>query len=82
MGYPKQMYKGSYTPSAINAEQQVALDEKDEKAARKAGFIDGHEFFSKPPAGPLAEAKAAMQQMEARVVASSGKFDTTLALGK
>jgi hypothetical protein len=49
MGYPKQMYKGSYTPSAINAEQQVAQDEKDEKAARKAGFIDGHEFFSKPP---------------------------------
>lgn len=53
MGYPKQFYKGSYTPSAIHAEEKVALDEKDEKAARKLGFIDGHEFFSKPPAAEV-----------------------------
>ena len=48
MGYPKQFYKGFYTPDEIVAKEAVAKDEADEKALRKKGFIDGHEFFSKP----------------------------------
>lgn len=43
------MYKGTYTPDAIQAEEKPVQDEKEEKSARKLGFIDGHEFFSKPP---------------------------------
>lgn len=43
------MYKGYYTPDSIEAEHVIAVDEKQEKALRKQGFLDGHEFFSKPP---------------------------------
>lgn len=52
MGYPKQMYKGSHTPDKINAEERVANDEKEEKNARKDGFVDGKEFFAQAPAKP------------------------------
>lgn len=49
MSYPKQMYKGSYDAAAIYGEEQVVIDAQMEKVARKQGFLDGHEFFSKPP---------------------------------
>jgi hypothetical protein len=49
MGYPKHMYKGSYTSEKLNADEKIVTDEKQEQAARKKGFIDGREFFSKPP---------------------------------
>jgi hypothetical protein len=49
LDYPKQFYKGSYTADAIQGESRVALNEKQEKALRKLGFVDGHEFFYKPP---------------------------------
>lgn len=49
MGYPKSMYRGSYTPDAINADHLIVRDEGQEDQARVDGFIDGHEFFSKPP---------------------------------
>jgi hypothetical protein len=48
MGYPKHMYKGSYTSAKLNAEEKIVADEKQEALARKKGFIDGKEFFSKP----------------------------------
>ncbi|MCU1301963.1 MAG: hypothetical protein JWQ87_2247 [Candidatus Sulfotelmatobacter sp.] len=50
MSYPLHMYKGSYTASAINAEEKIVIDVQQEKSARKAGFVDGREFFSQPPA--------------------------------
>jgi hypothetical protein len=50
MSYPKHLYKGFYTMDAIHAEEKIVTDEQQEKAARKQNFIDGHEFFSKPPA--------------------------------
>lgn len=46
--YPKQMYKGSYSSAAVSAEEMVVHSDKEEKAARAKGFIDGNEFFSKP----------------------------------
>lgn len=49
MGYPKHMYKGSYTSEKLNAEEKIVSDEKQEAAARKRGFVSGHEFFSRPP---------------------------------
>lgn len=52
MSYPKHMYKGSYTPTAIQAEEKIVEDEQQEKTMRKRGFLDGHEFFSKPPLEP------------------------------
>lgn len=51
-GYPKQFYKGFYTPEQIVAKEAVAKDESEEKALRKKGFIDGKEFFSKPAVVP------------------------------
>jgi len=50
MGYPKSMYKGDYTDSEIRAEHKTVNDSKAEAILRKKGFMDGHEFFSKPPA--------------------------------
>lgn len=49
MAYPKHFYKGFYTPEDIVAKEAIARDEADEKSLRKKGFIDGKEFFSKPP---------------------------------
>lgn len=49
MSYPKHMYKGSYDAAALWGEEKIVADLLEEKAARKAGFLDGHEFFSKPP---------------------------------
>jgi hypothetical protein len=47
--YPRQMYKGSYTPDALSADEKVVKDAKEERDARNKGFLDGNEFFSKPP---------------------------------
>ena len=52
MGYPKAMYRGSFTPEAIQAEEKTVRDEQEERAVRKHGFVDGHEFFSKTPSSP------------------------------
>ena len=50
MNYPKHMYKGFYTPDKIHADEKIVADEKQEREARKKGFIDCVEFLSKPPA--------------------------------
>ena len=46
MGYPKSMYRGHFSDSAINADHKIARSESEERALRKKEFVDGHEFFS------------------------------------
>lgn len=53
MSYPKSMYKGSWTPDAINAEHKIVHDEKREAALRADGFVDGRQLLDSPPESPV-----------------------------